>query len=73
MTFIVNHQGVVFQKDLGQQTNELASTMTQYDPDDSWDPVQPVDVPDTSDDDDTDTPAQNIPSVPGGDLSGAPA
>jgi len=39
MTFIVNRQGVVFQKDLGEKTAEIAKAMTEYDPDDSWQPV----------------------------------
>ncbi len=37
MTFVVNRQGIIFQKDLGEQTSELAKAMTAYDPDDSWD------------------------------------
>jgi hypothetical protein len=36
MTFIVNHDGVVFSKDLGPDTDELATAMTTFDPDDSW-------------------------------------
>jgi hypothetical protein len=39
MTFVVNQDGVVYQKDLGPETESVASTMTVYDPDDSWDPV----------------------------------
>ncbi len=38
MTFVVNQQGVVFQKDLGDRTAELASAMQVYDPDKSWMP-----------------------------------
>jgi hypothetical protein len=37
MTFQVNAQGVVFQKDLGPKTAEIARKITAYDPDDSWD------------------------------------
>jgi hypothetical protein len=37
MTFIVNAQGIVFQKDLGPRTADLASQISVYDPDDSWD------------------------------------
>jgi len=40
MTFIVNHDGVVYQKDLGENTGELAEAMTLYDPDETWIPVQ---------------------------------
>jgi hypothetical protein len=36
MTFIVNHEGVVFQKDLGPRTAELAERMTAFNPDSSW-------------------------------------
>jgi hypothetical protein len=40
MTFIVNHDGVVYQKDLGENTAELAKAMKLYDPDDTWTPAQ---------------------------------
>jgi len=36
MTFIVNHQGKVYQKDLGPQTAQLASGLKEYNPDTSW-------------------------------------
>jgi hypothetical protein len=36
MTFIVNHQGKVYQKDLGAGTVEAASKMNEYNPDGSW-------------------------------------
>jgi len=36
MTFIVNHDGVVFQKDLGESTDALVSGIEAYDPDSSW-------------------------------------
>jgi len=36
MTFIVNQQGNIFQKDLGPHTTELARQMTEYNPDSSW-------------------------------------
>lgn len=36
MSFIVNHEGKVFEKDLGPQTQKLASEMKAYNPDDSW-------------------------------------
>jgi hypothetical protein len=36
MTFIVNHDGVVFSKDLGPDTAKLAAEMTRFDPDDTW-------------------------------------
>jgi len=37
MTFIVNQNGVVYQKDLGPDTEKIASAMTEYDPDSTWD------------------------------------
>jgi hypothetical protein len=36
MTFIVNHDGVVFQKDLGKDTAKVAGGMTKFDPDKTW-------------------------------------
>jgi len=36
MTFIVNQQGRVFQRDLGAKSNEIADAITSYDPDKSW-------------------------------------
>ncbi len=36
MTFIVDADGVVFQKDLGPKTESLAAAITLYDPDLSW-------------------------------------
>jgi len=40
MTFMVNHEDVVYQKDLGENTEELAKAMTLFDPDETWMPVQ---------------------------------
>jgi Protein of unknown function (DUF2950) len=40
MTFIVNQQGRVYQKNLGSKTTKIAKGMTVFDPDDSWTPVQ---------------------------------
>lgn len=36
MTFIVNQQGRVYQKDLGKKTAAIAKGMNTYDPDKSW-------------------------------------
>ena len=33
MTFIVNHDGVVWEKDLGKETEKLAGAMKRFDPD----------------------------------------
>jgi hypothetical protein len=40
MTFIVNHDAVVYQKDLGENTEELVKAMTLFDPDETWTPAQ---------------------------------
>ena len=39
MTFLVNRQGIVFQKDLGEDTPKLAARIQSYDPDASWTPT----------------------------------
>jgi Protein of unknown function (DUF2950) len=36
MTFIVNHDGVVYQKDLGPNTTAMAQSMTKFNPDETW-------------------------------------
>jgi hypothetical protein len=36
MTFIVNQDGVVYQKDLGPNTAAIARAMTQFNPDSTW-------------------------------------
>jgi hypothetical protein len=40
MTFIVNHDGVVFEKDLGKQTEKLVGAMKKFDPDKTWKRVE---------------------------------
>jgi hypothetical protein len=39
-TFIVNHRGVVYEKDLGPSTATLAAQITRFNPDKTWQPVQ---------------------------------
>ena len=39
-TFIVSHEGVVYEKDLGPKTAELFKTMERFDPDRTWTPVK---------------------------------
>ena len=45
MTFLVNHQGNVYEKDLGPDTARIAAGMTAFNPDNTWrrvtDPAQP--------------------------------
>jgi hypothetical protein len=36
MTFMINQDGVLLQKDLGKTTSESATSMTEFDPDASW-------------------------------------
>jgi DUF2950 family protein len=36
MTFIVNEDGVVYQKDLGRKTDALAEAMKEYNPNSGW-------------------------------------
>jgi hypothetical protein len=36
MTFVINQQGRVYQKNLGANTAKIASGMNEYDPDSSW-------------------------------------
>jgi hypothetical protein len=40
MTFIVNESGIVYQKDLGPDTDKAAAAMTEYDPGPDWTRVQ---------------------------------
>jgi len=35
----INQFGILFQKDLGEETANLAAAITEYDPDQSWEPV----------------------------------
>ena len=39
MTFIVGKDGIVYQKDLGEKTGEIAGAMVEYDPGDGWKPA----------------------------------
>jgi Protein of unknown function (DUF2950) len=39
-TFVVNHQGIVFECDLGADTARVATMLEAYNPDESWDPVR---------------------------------
>jgi len=47
MTFVVNQDGTVYQKDLGPQTADLAKQMKAYDPDKTWKPVWSEDESDS--------------------------
>jgi hypothetical protein len=39
MTFLVNHAGTVFQKDLGRDTAKIAEQMSSFNPDQTWQKV----------------------------------
>jgi len=39
-TFIVNHRGVVYEKDLGPATGTLAPQMTRFNPDKTWEAIR---------------------------------
>jgi Protein of unknown function (DUF2950) len=41
MTFMINQDGVLLQKDLGKTTTETATAMTAFDPDPTWTIVEP--------------------------------
>jgi hypothetical protein len=45
MTFIVNHNGTVYEKDLGARTAQVAGGMTAFNPDDSWKKVDTSELP----------------------------
>ena len=36
MTFMISHQGVLYEKNLGPRTAELVQSMTEFNPDKSW-------------------------------------
>lgn len=40
MTFIANQDGVLFQKDLGKGTDQVASAITEFNPDKTWSAVE---------------------------------
>jgi hypothetical protein len=40
-SFLVNHQGVVYEKDLGDDTDHLARAMKMFNPDAGWEAVKP--------------------------------
>jgi Protein of unknown function (DUF2950) len=44
MTFLVNHAGTVYQKDLGPDTARLAERMTSFNPDLSWQKISDTDT-----------------------------
>jgi len=43
MTFMIDRDGAVYQKDLGPQTADAAKAITAFDPDESWQSVDEAD------------------------------
>ncbi|WP_085683126.1 MULTISPECIES: DUF2950 domain-containing protein [unclassified Pseudomonas] len=41
MSFMISHEGQVFEKDLGPDSEKVAKAMKRFDPDDSWKEVNP--------------------------------
>ena len=44
-SFVINQDGLVYEKDLGDDTNAAADSIRVFDPDDSWSVVE--DTPDS--------------------------
>jgi hypothetical protein len=40
MTFIVNQDGIIYEKDLGPKTADIVQTLSAYDPDQTWQPAE---------------------------------
>jgi len=49
MTFIVNQDGIVYQKDLGPKTEALAKAMKEYNPNSSWQKAEEEQIETTGD------------------------
>ncbi|MEA1888937.1 MAG: DUF2950 domain-containing protein [Pseudomonadota bacterium] len=45
MSFIVNHDGIVYQQNLGQDTADAAMAVQSFDPSSDWSPAQEVHAP----------------------------
>ena len=41
MTFIVNHDGIIYEADLGPETERRVEAIVAYDPDQNWAKTQP--------------------------------
>jgi hypothetical protein len=49
MTFMISHNGVVYQKDLGERTERIAERMTAFDPGAGWETVRVTTPPPNED------------------------
>ncbi|UCO99697.1 DUF2950 domain-containing protein [Metapseudomonas lalkuanensis] len=45
MSFMISHEGQIFQKDLGPDSEKIAKAMKRFDPDSSWDEIQTRSTP----------------------------
>ena len=45
MTFVVNQEGIIYEKNLGKKTRHLAGAITAYNPDKSWKKVKTLETP----------------------------
>ena len=45
MSFIVSHSGIVYQKNLGPDGEDIAMAITSYNPDEEWEPAKEVNDP----------------------------
>lgn len=45
MTFVVNQEGVIFEKNLGKNTRRIAEAITLYNPDKSWKKIKSPETP----------------------------
>lgn len=48
MTFVVGRAGIVYEKDLGPDSAQIAGGITAFDPDNTWKPVSGLGVPTTA-------------------------
>jgi hypothetical protein len=44
MTFVVNQEGIIFEKNLGKNTRRIADAITVYNPDRSWNKVKDLET-----------------------------
>jgi hypothetical protein len=40
MSFLINQDGTVFEKDLGEKASDVAKTITSFNPEHAWKPVE---------------------------------
>jgi hypothetical protein len=40
MTFLINQDGIMVQKDLGENTSDVAKATAEFNPDATWSPVE---------------------------------